>query len=69
MSAEETHKQWVSRSHPGEKPCGLRPNCLSQLELTSQHHVPQMPDTEVQDLMFTLLGLGLAFARMGMFVL
>jgi uncharacterized membrane protein len=56
--------------------------CLSPFELTSQHHISWIPDIELQDLVFALLGFGLALippallsmppsllSRMGMFTL
>jgi hypothetical protein len=59
-------QQEMLRAGPRERPCGLqmaRPQewgYLKPLEFTSHYHVPQMPDTELKDLMFALLGFGLA---------
>jgi hypothetical protein len=50
----------MSEASPGERPCeckcqGHRGRVVQALR-TSQYHVPWMPDMELQDLIFALLG-------------
>jgi hypothetical protein len=52
----------LERGHGGYKQQGHRPELFKPLELTSQHHVSRMPDMELQNLMFDLLGFCFALA-------
>jgi hypothetical protein len=59
MSTKESHRRGRSQLREAKwtsKSKGMWCGCPGQVEFTSQHHIPQMLDTQLQDLIFALLG-------------